>query len=50
MPTFVELKEPVITEGTAGKISVRIGAMIIVLDESISDSFLQRILKAGANV
>ncbi len=32
------------------KVAIRIGAMMIELDESISDSFLQRILKAGANV
>jgi hypothetical protein len=50
VPQFVELKGSDNTGALPGKVYVRIGVMTIELDESISDSFLQRIMKAGANV
>ena len=48
-PTFVEVPQFPVTTGS-GKASLRIGSMTVEIDESISDSFLQRLMKAGSNV
>ena len=47
MPTFVELKD---NDSVSAKASIQVGVMTIILDESISDKFLQRIMKAASNV
>lgn len=49
IPQFVQIPESTVA-ATDGKAAIRIGPMMIELDESISDSFLQRIMKAAANV
>lgn len=48
-PAFVEVPQFPVTAGS-GKASLRIGSMTVEIDESISDSFLQRLMKAGSNV
>ena len=49
VPQFVQIPEKALNV-TDGKATLRIGSMTVDLDESISDSFLQRIMKAAANV
>ncbi|MBP3869230.1 MAG: hypothetical protein J6D38_08975 [Solobacterium sp.] len=48
-PTFVEVPQFPAANGSC-KASLRIGSMTIEIDESISDYFLQRLMKAGSNV
>ena len=48
-PAFVEVPQFPVANGT-GKASLRIGSMTVEIDESISDAFLQRLMKAGSNV
>ena len=48
-PTFAEVPQFPGTN-SSGKASLRIGSMTIEIDESISDAFLQRLMKAGSNV
>lgn len=49
-PTFVELNEPVAVSQPSSSVKIQIGQAVLSLDESISDSFLSRLLGAVSHV